>query len=312
MRISKKINLSVLAAGLLVLFFSYYKFSYCVNSNFSGISVTSHGCYSDIPIFWNTHLLEAHLWPYKQIQIPEVNQVINPVEYPFLTGFFTWLLSYITPNADQYGVNFFKVNTLIIGAFFIICLNFLRKTDKSKYFYFAAAPAVIFSLFINWDVLAIAPMLGAIYFFDRGKYRRSSLLLAISISFKFFPVVLLIPIFIIGLTGIGLKKIFNYIALTACFFILINLPAAIYNFDGWLYFYKFSFNRGFGSGSVWEILKLSGVDLKGINFLYFSSTFLVFVFFISYTYKIERSTKLANVAFYFTFAFVIFNKVYSP
>ena len=308
----KKVNLLLVSLGLLSISLSYLKFSYCIGTNFSGLSVTSHGCYSDIPIFWNTHLLEAHLWPYKPFLIPEVNQTINPVEYPFLTGFLMWLVSYITPFADQFGVNFFKVNAVLIGLVFIICLNLLNGIRKSRYFYFAFAPAVVFSLFINWDIWAVASMLAAVYFFDRKKYKVSSLFLAISISFKFFPIVLLIPILILGWSLMGPKKVIFYIINTFAIFALINTPAALFNFEGWFYFYKLSFQRSFGSGSVWEILKLNGVGLESTNPIYVVSTLLVFLFFTIYVYKFKREAKLAEVAFYFIFAFVIFNKVYSP
>jgi len=308
----KKVNLALVSVGLLAISFSYLKFSYCVESNFSGLSATSHGCYSDIPIFWNTHLLEAHLWPYKFFPIPEVNQIINPVEYPFLTGFLMWLVSYITPFADQFGVNFFKINAVLIGLVFIICLNLINRMKESRFIYFAAAPAVVFSLLINWDIWAVASMLAAVYFFDRKNYRVSSLFLAISISFKFFPIVLLIPVLILGLSLMGIKKVLVYMFNTFAIFAAINIPAAIFNFEGWFYFYKLSFQRSFSSGSIWEILNLSGVNIEGINPIYISSTLFVFLFFTVYVYKFERRAKLAEVAFYFIFAFVIFNKVYSP
>ena len=269
--------------------------------DFSGISTTSHGCYSDIPIFWNAHLLEAHLWPYKTFNLSEVNQIINPVEYPFLTGFIMWLISYMTPLSGNTDGNFFIINIIFIGALFISCFLILNKLKPKSHQLILFAPAVVFSLFINWDMWAVFTLLISFYFFESKKFSLSAIFIAIAISFKFFPIVLLPLFLLIGIKNNNLRASVTYVGKVFVFFALINAPAAIYNFNGWFYFYRLSSERMFGSGSFWEILKLAGFDLKPNNFTFITLTFIIFVVTTYYILRYESRVKLSQLAYFFVF-----------
>jgi uncharacterized membrane protein len=303
---------SLLIIGFISVSVSYLKFSFCLNDDFSGLTATAKGCYSDIPIFWNTHLLEAHVWPYQFLQLTEINQTINPVEYPLLTGVIMWLLSFVTPLSGNTDGNFFLVNTFFIGALFISTLIVLNNLKKGSYIYFAAAPAVIFSLLINWDMWVVFFLILSLILYDKKRFTKSALALSIAISFKFFPIVLLLGIVIIGVRNKAIKSSGIYISKTILFFTLINLPAAIKDFDGWFYFYKLSADRDIGSGSIWEILELSGFNVEGSNSLYVVLTLLLFILISVYLIKFAQTSELNQMAYLLVFGFLLFNKVYSP
>ena len=65
---------------------------------------------------------------------------------------------------DYYFLNIFLLALLFIATMFVLY------RIGTYGFYYALAPAVIGSLFINWDLWAIPTMLLAIYWFDRTKY----------------------------------------------------------------------------------------------------------------------------------------------
>jgi uncharacterized membrane protein len=312
MRLGLKTRTSLLLLSCAGIAVALLKFNYCLAADFSGISTTSYGCYSDIPIFWNSHLFEAHLWPYKAVNLQEVNQVINPIEYPFLTGFVMWLLSYITPLNGNSDGNYFIVNVIFISLLFIGSFFILNKLKDKSYKLIALAPSVAFSLFINWDMWVVYTLLVALYFYEKDEFHKSSFFLAISISFKLFPVVILPLVLILGLKNRNLRIALTYVGRVGAYFILINAPAAIYNFEGWSFFYRISSERGFGSGSIWEILDLIGVEYIPDNLVFLICTFVLFIFITYFVYNFETRLKLSELTYYYIFAFVLFNKIYSP
>jgi hypothetical protein len=312
MRRTAIFNLNLVLLSLFGIILSYIKFSPCINENFSGLAATSRGCYSDIPIFWSSHLLEAHLWPYQFTTLVGIEQIINPIEYPFLTGLVIWIISFITLNPDTFGVSFFLINSLINSFLFIATVLLINKIKPKSSIYFALAPAVFFSIFINWDLYAVATTLLAIYFYDKNKLLLSAFFLATAVSFKFYPIVLFFAILIIGVRR---KQIYNtvlFVLQTFMFFILINIIPILIDFKGWLYFYQVSLNRKVGSGSLWEFLALSGIEVKSLNYLAVFATFLTYLVIAIYFFKFHEEINLATMAFLCVFAFVLFNKVYSP
>ena len=302
----------VLLAATLATIFSFIKFNYCRVRDFSGISVTTHACYSDIPLFWKSRLLEVHVWPFSYLPIPELSEIINPIEYPVIVGTIIWLLSYITSLNGIADVNYFNVNIIFLSALFIISSFYIYKINKNYVYYFIFAPAVFFSLFINWDMWAVLPTLVAIYYFDKEKYLVSGIFLAIAVSAKFYPIVLLLTIFAIFIKSksyIKLVRYFSYVFLT---YTAINLPYIIHDFAGWRYFFEFSFNRSIGYGSLWEALNILGVNFSSLNLYYSVATVSVFSLIFYYYYKYSDSDKLYELAFLSVFAFTLFSKVYSP
>ena len=312
MRQQRNSRFTLLIPGIIAIFLSYLKFGYCISENFSGLSATSHGCYSDIPIFWNTHLLEIHLWPYQITNIPEIQQVINPIEYPFLTGLFIWIFSFITPQPDNFGVNFFIVNSVFNSILFLLTLFVIYKIKPNNVKYFALAPAVFASLFINWDIFAVLTTLISIYFFDKNKRLYSSLFLAISISFKFYPIVLLFAVAIIGLKKKQFKQSFGFTVNTIIFFLIINIVPVLINFKGWFYFYQISSSRGVGSGSFWEFLNLNMIKITNLNLWAVGATVITFILMGIFLINSYCESNLASMSFLCVFSFILFNKVYSP
>lgn len=302
---------SVIVASLCSCIFAFIKFNPCRLNDFSSASVTLKACYSDIPIFWKSRLLEIHVWPYSYLPIPELSKIIPPIEYPVIVGTIIWLLSFITAQQGIVDVNYFDVNAIFIVLLFTATNLYLYRIIRNKVFFFVFAPAVFFSLFINWDMWAVLPTIMAIYYFDKRKYRLSGLLLAIAIAAKFYPIVLFLPI-----TCILLKrdkvKLGQFYVYSFGSYLLINLPYILNDFAGWRYFFEFSFNRGIGFGSIWEATNLLGLTINNLNLVYTLTTLFVFALVAIYYLKYADLNDLYSIVFFAVFAFTIFSKVYSP
>ena len=302
----------LLTAAAFACLFSFLKFNQCRSREFSGSSALTYFCYSDIPVFWSTHLLQDHIWPFDFAFIPELSKTIDPVEYPVIIGLVIWALSYLTSSAGVPYINFFDVNVVFIGLLFIASTYFVHKIKPKYVLLMVFAPAVIMSLFINWDMWAVLPSLIAIYYLDKGKSVLSAIFLSVAISAKFYPIVMLLPICILLIKSRKFIEFRNFLVAATATYLFINLPIMISNFSGWSYFYKSSFNRGVGYGSIWEVFEILGLKLDNVNFYYVLSTFFTFILISIFFWRSKNFSNLHEIVFLSVFAFVAFNKVYSP
>ena len=302
----------LLTAALFACLFSFLKFNQCRSREFSASSTLTYFCYSDIPVFWKTHFLQNHIWPFDFVFIPELSKTINPVEYPVIIGLVIWALSYLTSSAGVPYINYFDVNVFFIGLLFVASAYFIHRIKPKYVLLMVFAPAVIMSLFINWDMWAVLPSLIAIYYFDKGKPVLSAIFLSVAISAKFYPIVMLLPICILLIKSRKFTELRNYLIAAPATYLFINLPIIISNFSGWSYFYKGSFNRGVGYGSIWEVFEILGLKLDNVNFYYVLTTSITFILISVFFWRSENFSNLHEVVFLSVFAFVAFNKVYSP
>ena len=173
---------------LLAAVVSFLKFNHCRVDGFTSPHNYVHACYTDIPALFTERGLDSNTFPYLS--------PINSIEYPPIIGLGNWFISFITPSENSYRF-FFDINALLIIALFFISAIIVRKISPVNQYLFPLAPAVIASLFINWDMWAVVSTLLAIYYFDKKKYEASSIWLGISIATKFFPIVFLLPLSLI-------------------------------------------------------------------------------------------------------------------
>jgi uncharacterized membrane protein len=205
--------------------------------------------------------------------------------------------------------DYYFLNIFLLALLFIFTV-FIAQQINGYGFYYALAPAVIGSLFINWDLWAIPTMLLAIYWFDRSKYDYSAIALGISVATKFFPVLLLIPIIIIALRA-GRSPI-RYLAIFTGTWLAVNLPVAITTPTGWWHFYKFNMERGPDWGSIWNSLQIFGFTSGNTNFLALLGTLAILSWVVVYLFGIKSTPQLSEISFIVFASALILGKVYSP
>ena len=292
---------SAVLIALIASLFSFVKFEHCRAHGWGGSDVYVHACYSDLPALLIDRHLNTHDWPYKD--------GASAVEYPPGVAMVMWVTSFaINHDYNQYRA-YFDINALLIFILFIFVVVLLKKMSPQYWYLAPLAPAVIASLFINWDLWAVAPALLSVYWFDQKLYRRSALSLGIAIATKFFPIVLLLPALII--LRKSSKLAINYLAITLGVAALINLPFALTTPAGWWRFYKLNITRGVDWGSLWHALSIFGVNTNALNLL----ATLTFIFgallYAKFLFKINE-IELASAAFLIVALFVTASKVYSP
>jgi uncharacterized membrane protein len=291
---------SVLLLALIGALFSLGKFDHCLNSNFATPDVYTHACYSDLPALFGARDLVNHAWPY--------SSATNAVEYPPITGVIMWATSLPTHSDKIY----FLINAGLIAILFVMIALLVAKMKPELWYLLPISPAVIASLYINWDLWAVASAIAAVYFFDRRKYDYSALLLGLSIATKFFPVVLLAPIALIFYRRQEVKSALRYVMVVGGSWLIINAPFIIFNRIGWWRFFKMNSERGVDFGSLWYALNLLGITTKNVNLLSILLFLIGMTGFAVYFFGLGELPSLASTSFIVVAIFTISSKVYSP
>lgn len=272
-----------------------------------------YGQFSDIRGFYGMHFADGqHQWPFSTHTLVGSTQEMHPVEYPALTGLIMWFFSFFIAPAQYALVDYFRLTAIVhVGLFGFLALYLKKLSSRNLAIIFAVSPAVLYSLNRNWDIWAILPMIGAIYLFEKKKFKQSAFWLAVSTATKFFPLVVLLPIAVYYFRNKRISEGVKYIGLTLGFWLAINLPFMLINFRGWSYFYEFSYKRSIGSASVFEIASVLGNPLPNTKLLFYILNLAVFGLVLLYLMKSTRVISVAEGTFFTLFAFILFNKQYS-
>ena len=300
----KLIAKSAVLLAIIAALISFVKFDYCRSNGWAPPGDYIHACYSDFPALFGERGLITNAWPY--------SSSTNAVEYPPVTGVIMWATSFLVGDGEDKFRNYFDVNALLIAILFIATVVFLKKLKPQLWYLLPVAPAVVASLYINWDLWAVISALAAIYYFDVGKYHKSAIALGLSIATKFFPIVLLLPITLIFFRKSKIQELIRYIAITFAIWLLINLPFIITTPTGWLRFFKLNSERAADWGSIWHALEIFGLKINHLNLISIIAFAVVALAFTLFVYGIPEVPKLASIAFFIVAIFVTASKVYSP
>ena len=291
---------TLVALALFASLVSFAKFSPCENTGWATPDQYIHACYSDLSALYVSRGLDTNTWPYASND--------NSVEYPVITAMVMYATSFVAKSPASY----FNVNIFFLVLLFLATVIVVRKIRPEFAYLSAIAPAMIASLFINWDLWGIATMMLAIYWFDRKQYLHSALILALSISTKFLPIFLLIPIAFILWRDTKLKELVKYVGVVAVTWLAINAPFALTTPTGWWRFFKLNLERGADWGSVWLALQQLGLNLTNLNYLSILLLLIGLTSIAIFLFELKHTPTLASVAFIVMAAVMVASKVYSP
>jgi len=291
---------TLVALALFASLISFAKFSHCENTGWATPDQYIHACYSDLSALYVSRGLDTNTWPFASDD--------NSVEYPVITA----MVMYSTSFAAKSPASYFNVNIFFLVLLFLATVIVVRKIRPEFAYLSAIAPAMIASLFINWDLWGIATMMLAIYWFDRKQYLHSALILSLSISTKFLPIFLLIPIAFILWRDTKLKELVKYVGVVAATWLAINAPFALTTPTGWWRFFKLNLERGADWGSFWLALQQLGINLTNLNYLSILLLLIGLTSIAVFLFELKHTPTLASVAFIVMAAVMVASKVYSP
>ena len=278
---------------------SFIKFSPCIGFNWATPSQYIHACYSDLPSLLGARSIGSGTWAFSGEQ---------PVEYPVITG----AIMYVTAQIAGATTTYFLLNAALLAFLFIATAVITNRIRPQFGYLLSFAPAVIASLYINWDLWAIVTMLLAIYWFDRKQYEYSAAAIGVSIATKFIPIFLIPVILFIFYRQKNIKGAVKYLGISFLTWLAINLPVALTTPEGWWYFYKLNIERVADWGSIWYALSALGVGLANLNYLSILLLLVCIAALGIFLFALDYIPTLAQLAFIVIAAVTCVSKVYSP
>ena len=304
--INKSLQIALIVT-LVASVLSFGKFNHCRSSGWGSPDVYIHMCYSDISALYGAREVNTDQWPYASSD--------NSVEYPVLTGVVMWATGLLIDDPNGYRP-YFDLNILLITLLLFASVFILWRLKPEYVALFPIAPAVFGSLFINWDIYAVLFALLSLYFYKVQKLDLSALFMGVAISTKFYPGVILFGIALIFWNQKEITKLIRYLLVTVLSWVVINLPVALTNFDGWWRFFKLNIDRDSDLGSIWyaaALLKWPQPNVNNVTIILFLIALMAIgVFYFAVAQSRSDFANLATVAFLTVAAFVTISKVYSP
>ncbi|MGH3318677.1 MAG: glycosyltransferase family 87 protein [Streptosporangiaceae bacterium] len=272
----------------------------------------NHACYTDIyPLYFAEGLARG-----------DVPYLDHPVEYPVLIGAVMGVTAAVVApfgDAAVRGTAFYDVNTALLTLCALAAVAATARlvgTRRGATLMLAASPGLALAAFINWDLLAAALTAVAMLAWARERPVAAGVLLGLATATKFYPVLLLGPLFILCLRARRLRSFASALAGTAVAWLVVNLPVYIASPDAWAHFYAFSGQRGADWGSVWYALELVGAGVPGglgtLNIVGAACFLACCLAIAALGLAAPRRPRLPQLVFLTLAAFLLTNKVWSP
>jgi uncharacterized membrane protein len=300
----------------------------------------SQMCYSDRPYLYTGRGLAELEWPYThdpqvRARYPEV------MEYPVLISYWAFGTAVVThwvsgsPDLASRGdINpagvfslpgvpaevrmFVLVNALGFALLALLSAWLLAGVDRRRPWdaaVFALSPALALSGLVNWDLLAVAFVAGAMWAWSRDRVLLTGVLIGLGTAAKLYPLFLLGGLLIICLRRRRLSDFGSFSYAAGIAWLLANLPGYVSGVEEWKYFWKFNSARGADLGSVWLMLQqmtdhvFAPHTINVWSWIIFGAWCLgVLVLGL----RTRGTGSLAQYGFLIVAGFLLVNKVYSP
>ena len=280
-----------------------------------GVEQYQAHCYTDIYPLYFAEGLSSGQAPY----------LTHHVEYPVIIGGVmqgaAWVVKSLS-NPYSRGLQFFDVTVAFLALFLVagvLATAYCAGPDRRwTALLVAFSPALILSAFINWDLIAMGLMMLALAAWTGRRTVLAGVLLGLAVATKFYPIVLLWPLFLLCLRAGRLRAFAVTTCSAAAAWLAVNVPIAIAAPQGWVTFYSFSSHRGADWGGIWyffQYVHWPVVDTSSVPELNLMSVaaFAVACLAIGVlALSAPRRPRLAQLVFLTTAAFLLCNKVWSP
>jgi len=298
----------------------------------------SQMCYSDLPYLYTGRGLAELDWPYSSD--PQVRARYQVMEYPVGISYFAWASAWVTHWANgspdvsaRYGRTpealgsdraitaetrlFVVVTALGLAAVTLLATWLLAGVNPRRPWdaaIFAVSPMLALTGLINWDLLAVALVAGALWAWARGRPLLTGVLVGLGAATKLYPLFLLGGVLVIALRERRARPFLLALGGAAGAWLVANAPAYLTGPDQWRVFWSFNSGRGADLGSLWLVLSQAtdGVAVHTVNlwsWLLFGAWCLgVLVLGL----RAPRTPRLAQLGLLVVAGFLLVNKVYSP
>jgi uncharacterized membrane protein len=292
-------------------------------------------CYSDVP-----YLYTGRGFAERSVPFSDTGGRWAVMEYPVTIGYFAYGATLVThalegwpdveerqeraadqvyaaPGVAEESGLYFMVTAVLLAGFALLAAYFMAGAHRGRPWdamLFAASPALVLSGLINWDLVAVALLAGAMWAWARDRPLLSGVLIGLGTATKLYPLFLLGALLIVCLRNQRMREFWVATAAAAGAWLVANAPVLLYGFEQWKVFWTFNSDRGADLGSLWLVWQQMGhtVSPELINkasWLFFGGV-CVAVFGLGMLAR--RTPRIASLAFLVVVGFLVVNKVYSP
>jgi len=327
----------MLAGCTLVFLFGMLQHTPCVTSNWNSNN-TRYGamCYSDIPYLYTGRGFAEQTWPYSH------TDRYPAMEYPVGISAFAWGVSVLTalnPLGPQESLRaaaspdalwsmpgmasevneYFILTVLLLFGCALAATYLLATADPRRPWSalpFAVTPLLPLAGMVNWDLLAVVAVAGALWAWMRDRPVLAGICIGLGTTIKLYPLFLLGAILVLCLRE-GLRerqRLWAFVgtaSAAALTWILTNVPIYLENPERWKYFWSFNSSRGPDLGSLWLAFAKHATP-HTINVVSWGFFGLACLGVLVLGLKSPRRPSLAQLGYLVIAAFLIVNKVYSP
>lgn len=180
---------------------------------------------------------------------------------------------------------------------------------------FAISPMLLLTGLINWDLLAVVCVAGALAAWSRGRPVWAGVAIGLGTAVKLYPLFLLGAVLVLCLRGRRMPAFAGATAAAAATWLVVNAPAMIGGLDQWKVFWQFNASRGADLGSLWLVAQQATGHVFTPHTINVWS-WLLFGLWCLVTFVVglgaRRTPTLAELGFVIVVGFLLVNKVYSP
>jgi uncharacterized membrane protein len=224
---------------------------------------------------------------------------------------------YGMPGVAAESGRYFEVTAVLLAPFALLAAWFLAGVHRRRPWdamLFAASPALVLAGLINWDLLAVTAVAGALWAWSRGRPTLAGVFVGLGTATKLYPLFLLGAFLVVCLRRRRLPAFGRATAAAALTWLVVDAPAMLLGFNQWKVFWSFNDRRGADLGSLWLIWSQSGHQVSPgfINTVSGVVFALVCVGVLVLGLLARRTPRIPQLAFLVVLGFVVVNKVYSP
>jgi hypothetical protein len=290
----------------------------CSRAGFDFVPTVRDACYTDIyPLYFGRGLADG--------KIPYLDKIPEPVEYPVLTGGFMQVMAELArwfggPEATSRGMWFFDLTAVMLvlcAAVTVLATAYVSGRHNLRTgLLVAASPALLLSIYINWDLLAVALSALAVAAWARRHHATAGVLLGLAVAAKFYPLLFLGPLFLLCLRAGRLREFARLTVAAVVSWLVVNVPIMLAAWHSWARFYTFNQTRPVDWGSIFFMAGRKGLssvdDVPTLNLMGEAGFAILAVAIAVLVLAAPRRPRLPQVLFLVVAAFLLTNKVWSP
>ncbi|MDP3892810.1 glycosyltransferase family 87 protein, partial [Nocardioides sp.] len=239
-------------------------------------------CYSDLPFLYTLRGFAERTYPYTDDE--QTQDRYDPMEYPVGISYWAWGTSYVThwlsgspslepryqqtvgglqgdPEIQSEGRLYVVVNAIGLAAVTILAAGLLAGVNRRRPWdaaMFALAPTLALTALINWDLLAVAMVAGALWAWARDRPVLTGVLIGLGTATKLFPLFLLGALLVICLRDRRVRDFVLVMSSAVVAWVLTNAPAYLTSSEQWKVFWQFNSDRAADLGSIWLVIDQAG------------------------------------------------------